>query len=111
MISLLTPRPTIENVPSRPAAFFDLDKTIIARSSTLAFTRTFGRAGLLNRRAVLRSAYAQQVYVMNGADHAQLALMRAYLHEMDTGWHVEQVRRVVSEAQNDLIDPMVFAEA
>lgn len=111
MISLLHPRPTIEGVPSRPAAFFDLDKTIIARSSTLAFTRPFGRAGLLNRRAVLRSAYAQLVYVMNGADHEQLERMRAYLSEMVTGWDVDQVRGVVAETLHDLIDPMVFAEA
>src|SRR6478736_1914950 len=111
MISISTPRPTIEDVPSRPAAFFDLDKTIIARSSTLAFTRPFGRAGLLSRRAVLRSAYAQLVYVMNGADHDQLERMRAYLSEMVTGWDVDQVRAVVAETLHDLIDPMVFAEA
>jgi HAD superfamily hydrolase (TIGR01490 family) len=98
-------------VHQRPAAFFDLDKTIIARSSTLAFTRPFGRAGLLNRRAVLRSAYAQLLFVMNGADHEQLERMRAYLSEMVAGWDVEQVRAVVAETLHELIDPMVFAEA
>ena len=95
----------------RAAAFFDLDKTIIARSSTLAFTRPFGRAGLLGRRAVLRSAYAQLVYVMNGADHDQLERMRAYLSEMVAGWEVEQVRGIVAETLHDLIDPTVYAEA
>src|SRR5690606_11296294 len=45
----------------RTAAFFDLDKTIIAKSSTLAFSRSFYQGGLINRRAVLRSAYAQFV--------------------------------------------------
>ena len=35
------------------AAFFDLDKTVIAKSSTLAFSRPFYRGGLVNRRAVL----------------------------------------------------------
>ncbi|HTY72229.1 MAG TPA: HAD-IB family hydrolase [Actinomycetes bacterium] len=98
-------------MPHLPAAFFDLDKTIIARSSTLAFSRPFGRAGLLNRRAVLRSAYAQLVYVMNGADHDQLERMRAYLSEMVAGWEVEQVRGIVAETLHDMIDPMVFAEA
>ena len=44
-------------LPSPPAsaAFFDLDKTIIAGSSALAFSRPFRRQGLLTRRAVLRS--------------------------------------------------------
>jgi HAD superfamily hydrolase (TIGR01490 family) len=98
-------------IAQKAAAFFDLDKTIIARSSTLAFTRPFGRAGLLGRRAVLRSAYAQLVYVMNGADHDQLERMRAYLSEMVAGWEVDQVRGIVAETLHDLIDPMVFAEA
>ena len=85
MISLLHPRPTIEGVPSRPAAFFDLDKTIIARSSTLAFSRPFYQGGLINRRAVLRSAYAQFVYLMDGADHDQMERMRAYLSALCRG--------------------------
>lgn len=95
----------------KPAAFFDLDKTIIARSSTLAFTRPFGRAGLLNRRAVLRSAYAQLLFTMNGADADQLERMRAYLSEMVAGWEVDHVKAVVAETLHELIDPMVFAEA
>ena len=42
---------------TRPtAAFFDLDKTIIAKSSTLAFSREFQAGGLISRRAMLRSA-------------------------------------------------------
>ena len=63
--------------PSRTAAFFDLDKTIIAKSSTLAFSRSFYAGGLINRRAVLRSAYAQFVYLVGGADHDQMERMRA----------------------------------
>ena len=43
---------------ARTAAFFDLDKTIIAKSSTLAFSKPFFSQGLLNRRAVLKSSYA-----------------------------------------------------
>ncbi|HEY7704304.1 MAG TPA: HAD-IB family hydrolase, partial [Acidimicrobiia bacterium] len=32
-------------MPKRSAAFFDLDKTVIAKSSTLAFTRPLYQAG------------------------------------------------------------------
>ena len=42
----------------REAAFFDLDKTIIATSSATAFSRPFLAEGLLTRRSVLRTAYA-----------------------------------------------------
>ena len=69
----------------RTAAFFDLDKTIIAKSSTLAFSRSFYQGGLINRRAVLRSAYAQFVYLVGGADHDQMERMRAYLSSMAAG--------------------------
>ena len=37
--------------PPAAAAFFDLDKTIIAGSSALAFSRPFRRQGLITRRA------------------------------------------------------------
>jgi HAD superfamily hydrolase (TIGR01490 family) len=97
--------------PLRPAAFFDLDKTIIARSSTLAYAKPFYRGGLITRRAVLRSAYAQFVYSAGGADHDQIERMRAYLSAMCTGWDVQQVKDIVAETLHDLIDPMVYDEA
>ena len=95
----------------RSAAFFDLDKTIIAKSSTLAFSRPFYDGGLLSRRAVLRSAYAQFMFAASGADHDQLEKMRHYLTEMITGWDVEVVRQSVAETLHAIIDPIVFDEA
>ena len=83
--------------PGTAAAFFDLDKTIIARSSSLAFGKPFYRGGLINRGAVLRSAYAQFVYLVGGADHDQMERMRAYLSDLVTGWDVQQVRDIVTE--------------
>jgi HAD superfamily hydrolase (TIGR01490 family) len=93
------------------AAFFDLDKTIIAKSSVLAFGRMFYQSGLLNRRAVLRSAYAQFVFALAGADDDQIERMRAYLTAMCTGWDVAQVRDIVSETLHEIIDPIVYNEA
>jgi HAD superfamily hydrolase (TIGR01490 family) len=95
----------------RTAAFFDLDKTIIARSSSLAFSRPFYASGLINRRTVLRSAYAQFVYLVGGADHDQMERMREYLQAMVAGWPVAQVREVVAETLHELIDPIVYDEA
>ncbi len=95
----------------RSAAFFDLDKTIIAKSSTLAFSRPFYDGGLLSRRAVLRSAYAQFMFAASGADHDQLTKMRNYLTEMITGWDVEVVRQAVAETLHAIIDPIVYDEA
>ncbi len=97
--------------PARTAAFFDLDKTIIAKSSVLAFGRPFYQGGLINRRAVLRSAYAQFMFALAGADADQIERMRAYLTSMCTGWDVAQVRDIVSETLHEIIDPIVYDEA
>src|SRR4051794_19188109 len=95
----------------RSAAFFDLDKTIIARSSTLAFSRSFYRGGLITRRAVVRSSYAQFVYLLGGADHDQVERMRAYLTSLVTGWDVAHVKELVAETLHELIDPIIYDEA
>jgi len=95
----------------RSAAFFDLDKTILAKSSSLAFARPFYKNGLIGRADVLKSAYAQFSYVASGADHDQLEAMRHYMSELVKGWDVEQVRRIVAETLDDIVDPMVYEEA
>ncbi|WP_128107997.1 HAD-IB family hydrolase [Mycolicibacterium elephantis] len=97
--------------PVKTAAFFDLDKTVIAKSSTLAFSKPFFNQGLINRRAVLKSAYAQFLFLMSGADHDQMDRMRSYLTNMCAGWDVEQVKSIVGETLHDIVNPLVFAEA
>lgn len=97
--------------PIKTAAFFDLDKTVIAKSSTLAFSKPFFAQGLINRRAVLKSAYAQFLFLMSGADHDQMDRMRSYLTNMCTGWDVEQVKSIVGETLHEIVNPLVFAEA
>lgn len=98
-------------MPARSAAFFDLDKTVIAKSSVLAFSRPFYQGGLLNRRAVLKSAYAQFVFSVGAADHDQMERMREHLSSMTTGWPVRQVREIVAETLHELIDPLIYEEA
>ena len=98
-------------VTGRAAAFFDLDKTIIAKSSTLAMGRPFYAGGLINRRAVLRTTYAQLAFLLGGADANSMERMRSYAQQMCTGWDVEVVKAIVDEALHDLIDPLVYDEA
>ncbi len=103
--------PILDAVTAPIAAFFDLDKTVIAKSSTLAFSRPFFDQGLINRRAVLKSSYAQFLFLLSGADHDQMERMRAHLTNMCTGWDVQQVRAIVAETLHDIVDPLIFAEA
>jgi HAD superfamily hydrolase (TIGR01490 family) len=93
------------------AAFFDLDKTVIAKSSALAFGRPFYRDGLITRRDMVKAAYAQLLFRLGGADEQQMARIRDYLAELCKGWRVDQVRQIVSETLQELINPYVYAEA
>jgi len=93
------------------AAFFDLDKTVIAKSSALAFGRPFFRDCLITRRDVFKAAYAQLVYKIGGADEQQMARIRDYVAKLCKGWNVEQVRQIVNETLHELIHPYIYAEA
>jgi len=96
---------------TRAAAFFDLDKTIIAKSSTLAFGRPFYHGGLVNRRAVLKSTYAQFVYLLGGADEDRMDRMRDYVAKLSAGWDADQVRAIVDETLHEIVTPLVYDEA
>ncbi|SHK42790.1 HAD-superfamily subfamily IB hydrolase, TIGR01490 [Pseudonocardia thermophila] len=105
--------PPPDEVPGRSgaAAFFDLDKTIIAGSSALAFSRPFLQQGLITRRSALRSAYAQLLLLLSGADADTMDELRRRLTALCTGWDVAQVNAIVSETLHEVVRPMVYAEA
>ncbi|MFI0432015.1 MAG: HAD family hydrolase [Candidatus Nanopelagicales bacterium] len=93
------------------AAFFDLDKTILAKSSSLAFARPLYDGGLIGRSAVLKSAYAQFVFLTSGADHDQMEQMRAYMQALCAGWPVDQVRQIVADTLDEVVTPIIYKEA
>ncbi|MCL2594370.1 MAG: HAD-IB family hydrolase [Promicromonosporaceae bacterium] len=99
------------NLVSKVAAFFDLDKTIIATSASAALSRPFYAGGLVGRRDIVRSAYAHFLYELSGADVDQTERMRQHLSNLVDGWDVEQVRQIVDEAVYEVIDPYVYVEA
>jgi HAD superfamily hydrolase (TIGR01490 family) len=102
---------TEATAPTKGAAFFDLDKTILAKSSSFAFARPFYKEGLIGRSDVVRSAYAQFVYLASGADHDQMETMREYMSKLVTGWDAVKVQAIVGETLDDIVDPMVYEEA
>lgn len=93
------------------AAFFDLDKTVIAKSSTLAFTGKLYKAGMLGRRTLLRAAIGQLMYVIFGADEDQLDRAREAMLELTKGWDKNEIEKIVSEALEEVVAPLVYAEA
>jgi HAD superfamily hydrolase (TIGR01490 family) len=95
----------------KEAAFFDLDKTIIAKSSVLAFGKPFYREGLLSRRAIVRSIYAQVVYMLVGADEEKMEKLRVAMSNMTRGWNRDHVAGIVRETLTEVIEPIIYAEA
>ncbi|MGI9666305.1 MAG: HAD family hydrolase [Acidimicrobiia bacterium] len=93
------------------AAFFDLDKTIIAGSSTLAFGRPLYRAGFLHRRTLLRLGIASVSYMLFGADEDSLERARDEMLDLVSGWDRAEIDSIVEETLSEVIDPLVFAEA
>lgn len=93
------------------AAFFDLDKTIVARSSPLALGRTFFKEGLIGRSFLLKSIYAQLIFYLMGADEEKMDRMREEAAKLTAGWEAENVRRVVNEVLEEVISPLIYAEA
>jgi len=93
------------------AAFFDLDKTIIAKSSVLAFGRPFYREGLLSRRSIVKSLYAQVVFMLVGADAEKMEKLRVAMSAMTRGWNRDHVASIVRDTLTDVIEPIIYAEA
>jgi HAD superfamily hydrolase (TIGR01490 family) len=93
------------------AAFFDLDKTIVARSSPLALGPSFFRSGLIGGTLLLKSLYAQLVFHLWGAGEEKMERMREEATRMTAGWEQERVRQVVSEVLDEVISPLIYAEA
>lgn len=102
-------------VPARygplEAAFFDLDKTVIAKASMVAFGRPFYHGGLINRRTVLRALYGELVYLHLGASEQKLNRIRESVLRLIKGWHRDRVCEIVAEAIEEIVEPIIFAEA
>ena len=93
------------------AAFFDLDKTVIAKASIAAFGRPFRRGGLINRRVVVRAVIGQLIFLQFGADEHRLARIRESMLALTKGWERERVREIVRETLLEVIEPLIYAEA
>lgn len=93
------------------AAFFDLDKTVIARSSTLAFGRPLMREGMISKALIVKAVYAQLVYHLVGADEGKMEKMRIALLELTKGWEKAKIEELARETIADVVDPVIYDEA
>jgi HAD superfamily hydrolase (TIGR01490 family) len=106
----MTLRPSGDG-PLRTAAFFDLDKTVIAKASMVAFSGPLHRAGLISRRMLLRAAWGQLIYSQLGASTAKIEKLRDSVLRLTRGWDQATINEIVQETLVDVVEPIVFDEA
>jgi HAD superfamily hydrolase (TIGR01490 family) len=93
------------------AAFFDLDRTLLRRSSALALAGPFRRRGLISRTALVRAGFWQLLFVLRGASGE--AVRKASEEGLDVlrGMTVAELRALVAESLEPVLRPLVYPEA
>lgn len=96
---------------TRCAAFFDLDKTILATSSSFALQGSFVDAGLISRRAALMSVIVHLPYLIQGADEERMDQMARVIGDLARGMDAHAVERIVEDSLGAVIDPVCYVQA
>ncbi|AZA10174.1 Phosphoserine phosphatase [Corynebacterium pseudopelargi] len=95
----------------RIAALFDLDKTIIATSSALAYGKEFLQSGLISPSEALQMSMTKASYMLGGHNAQQLDATRDKLSKLIVGWDQAQIQAIASETMHSIICPTIYAEA
>jgi HAD superfamily hydrolase (TIGR01490 family) len=93
------------------AAFFDLDRTLISRSSSLALAPAFHERGLLGRRDRLKAALAQRFFMRFGAGKGRVGQTADSAMAFLKGMRVETMREIVEESVESAFRPHVYDDA
>ena len=79
------------------AAFFDLDRTLIAGSSAFQFGRAAYKAGLVTRRQLATDAWENVRFRLRGSTDAATDSLRERIGEMLTGVRVRDLQRLAPD--------------
>jgi HAD superfamily hydrolase (TIGR01490 family) len=93
------------------AAFFDLDKTVIAKASMVAFSRPLYREGLISPWLVARAMWGQFVFHLYGAGEQRMRKVRESALRITRGWDQARISAIVRDTLTDVVDPIVYDEA
>jgi HAD superfamily hydrolase (TIGR01490 family) len=93
----VTPQEEVAHVPAehgRGAAFFDLDRTLMAGSSWLYWARAARGAGLLTRRRIARYGWENLKFRLRGSTDQATDRVRREVGEMISGQRVIDLQRL-----------------
>ncbi len=94
-----------------PAAFFDVDRTLIAGASALRMAQPFRKGGLVTRRQQLRAGLNQVAFSLLGADDTEIERFASSVRDMIAGWDREHMHRVIDAELDRRVRPTVYREA
>ena len=92
------------------AAFFDLDRTVLRRSSALALAPAFRRKGFISRRQLATSALWQLLFVLRGASARAVRAAAEDGMILLRGLRVSDLQELVGDAMEPVLRPLVYAE-
>jgi HAD superfamily hydrolase (TIGR01490 family) len=79
------------------AAFFDLDRTLMAGSSAFQFGRAAYRAGLVSRRRLASDAWENVLFRLRGSTDAGTDALRERIGQMLEGVRVRELQRLAPD--------------
>jgi HAD superfamily hydrolase (TIGR01490 family) len=92
------------------AAFFDLDRTLIRRSSALALAGPFQERGLIGRKQLAKAAAWQILFAARGASAETVRKAAEDGLMLLKDLEVEEMRALVGEAMETALKPLVYRE-
>jgi HAD superfamily hydrolase (TIGR01490 family) len=95
---------------SPSAAFFDLDRTLIKRSSVLALAPSFRKRGLISRVGLVKSAFWQVLFVLRGVSAERVRSAAEDGMRLLNGFSVAEMESLVGDAMETVLRPLVYAE-
>jgi HAD superfamily hydrolase (TIGR01490 family) len=95
---------------SPSAAFFDLDRTLIKRSSVLALVPSFRKRGLISRVGLVKSAFWQVLFVLRGVSAERVRSAAEDGMRLLNGFSVAEMESLVGDAMETVLRPLVYAE-
>jgi HAD superfamily hydrolase (TIGR01490 family) len=100
-----------DNATAQGAAFFDVDRTLLAGASGLHLARSFRRRGLLTVRDLARTMLIQASFAAKGSNDAQLDRFTEAAKELMRGWDRDMVVATIEDELETRVRPMVYREA
>lgn len=94
--------------PTRVAAFFDVDNTVIRGASAFHIARGLKQRGYFRNRDILRFAWEQLKYTILGETPEQMKAVRAEALLIIKGWSVAEMAQIAEEVYDEILAMRVF---